>query len=134
MGKGTVIKFDEARGYGFIAPDDGGDDLFMHVRDVVGTEDSVAVRTRVEFDVVDGARGLRATDVRAIGTSPAAAGQVTAAHAATDDDGVDVLSEAAYSRHITDVLINVAPTVNGGQIVEIRRMMIAFARKHGWVE
>ncbi|HEY3262631.1 MAG TPA: cold shock domain-containing protein [Pseudonocardiaceae bacterium] len=139
MGKGTVIKYDEARGYGFIAPDDGGEDLFMHIRDVVGTEDSVTVRTRVEFEVVDGARGLRATDVRAIGTAPA--GRLSAAGAAPslgrdrdDDDVVDVLSEAAYSRHITDVLINVAPTVNGGQIVEIRRMMIAFARKHGWVE
>ena len=127
VGTGTVIKYDEARGYGFIAPDDGGEDLFMHIRDVIGPEDSVTLRARVEFDVVDGARGLRATEVRAIGGPPAGSGR-------DDDEGVDVLSEAAYARHITDVLINAAPTVNGGQILEIRRAMIAFARKHGWVE
>jgi cold shock CspA family protein len=134
VGTGTVIKYDEARGYGFIAPDEGGEDLFMHIRDVLGPEDSVTLRARVEFDVVDGARGLRATDVRAIGGSSLSGPSSSGTGRGDDDEGVDVLSEAAYSRHITDVLINTAPTVNGGQIVEIRRAMIAFARKHGWVE
>lgn len=132
MGTGTVVKYDEARGYGFIAPDDGDEDLFMHVREVIGTEDGIGLRARVEFEVVGGTRGLRAASIRVI--DPAPGGSSGKPYDRDEDDGVDVISEVAYSRHITDVLINVAPTVNGAQIVEIRQKMIMFARKHGWVE
>lgn len=131
---GTIVKYDEERGYGFITPDGGGEDLFMHVRELLGTEDEIGIHSRVEFDVVGGARGPRATAIRVIGAAPPGERPAGTGQSDYQDDGVDVLAEAAYTRHITDVLINAAPEVTGAQIVEIRRMMIAFARKHGWVE
>jgi cold shock CspA family protein len=134
VGTGTVVKYDEERGYGFISPDDGGEDLFMHVREVLGAEEEISLHSRVEFDVVGAARGPRATAIRVIGSAPVERRAPAPREADDPDDGVDVLTEAAYTRHITEVLINAVPTVTGTQIIEIRQMMIAFARRHGWVE
>jgi hypothetical protein len=45
-----------------------------------------------------------------------------------------VLSAATLAQKITDVLIDVAPTVTGAQISEVRRRLLAFAKQHGWIE
>jgi CspA family cold shock protein len=67
---GTVKWFNEGRGYGFIARDTGGD-VFVHYSDIEG---SFGFRTlhenqRVDFNVEQGPKGLRATQVRAHGPS-----------------------------------------------------------------
>ncbi|MGH3311693.1 MAG: cold-shock protein [Streptomyces sp.] len=73
MEQGIVVRFDEVKGYGFIAPDDGGDDVFVHANELSGRSASVACGTRVEFGVLDGGRGLKAFDVRVLdGTQPTA--------------------------------------------------------------
>jgi CspA family cold shock protein len=63
---GTVKWFDAAKGYGFITPDDGGGDLFVHFSAI---SDTGGYRTleegqRVEFDVTRGPKGDQADNVR----------------------------------------------------------------------
>jgi CspA family cold shock protein len=64
---GTVKMYDEDRGFGFIAPDDGGADIFVHAKAIVGAS-VLQPRQAVEFETVfDQARGkYRAADVRVI--------------------------------------------------------------------
>ena len=66
MATGTVKWFNNAKGFGFIAPQDGGDDVFVHFSAIK----SDGYRTlkegqRVEFNVEQGPKGLQATDVTA---------------------------------------------------------------------
>jgi len=62
---GTVKWFNEAKGYGFIAQDAGGDDLFAHFRDIQGTGfKTLQENQRVEFEVKQGPKGLQAANIR----------------------------------------------------------------------
>ena len=65
---GTVKWFNETKGYGFIAPDDGSKDLFAHFREIQGTDGfkTLAENARVQFDVTQGAKGLQASNIRPI--------------------------------------------------------------------
>jgi cold shock protein len=71
---GKVVRFDEVRGYGFIAPDGGGEDVFVHAN-VLGDEKYVfGPGLRVGFEASDGDRGPKAHAVRLLrGPDPAAA-------------------------------------------------------------
>src|SRR5438067_13943591 len=78
---GKVVRFDEGRGYGFIAPDDGGEDVFVHANELTDRGVRVSVGTRVRFKVLGGERGLKAYDVELLdhpvvaGTEPEQAGR-----------------------------------------------------------
>ena len=61
MSKGTVKFFNESKGYGFITPDDGGKDVFVHVNGLI---DEIREGDKVSFDVEDGPKGLNATNVK----------------------------------------------------------------------
>jgi CspA family cold shock protein len=64
MATGTVKWFDDAKGYGFIAPDEGAKDLFVHHSSIVGNGyKSLAEGARVEFEARDGAKGPEAANV-----------------------------------------------------------------------
>ena len=64
MSKGTVKWFNSTKGFGFINPDDGGDDLFVH-RSEVRTNGyaSLDEGQKVEFEVGQGKKGPCATNV-----------------------------------------------------------------------
>ena len=64
MATGTVKWFDDAKGYGFITPDDGTKDLFVHHSNIDGVGfKSLAEGSRVEFEQREGAKGPEATNV-----------------------------------------------------------------------
>ncbi|MFJ4689067.1 cold-shock protein [Streptomyces sp. NPDC091377] len=64
MATGYVVRFDSTRGYGFIAPEGGGEDIFLHVNDLLIPEDYLRSGLAVEFEVADGDRGQRASHIR----------------------------------------------------------------------
>ncbi len=58
MSKGTVKWFNESKGFGFIAPDDGGDDLFVHHSEIKASGyASLDEGQKVEFEVGEGKKG-----------------------------------------------------------------------------
>jgi len=67
MATGTVKWFNDAKGFGFISQDDGGDDVFCHHTAIIADGfRTLAEGQKVEFDVTRGQKGLQAANVRAI--------------------------------------------------------------------
>ncbi|WP_327250165.1 cold-shock protein [Streptomyces sp. NBC_01320] len=140
MVTGRVVRFDEARGYGFISPDHGGEDVFVHANDLLIPESCVRGGTAVAFEVEDGDRGLKASSVRLAEGSVGkllipprpAAGVVSGS--ADDDTLCDVLGTAEYTKEVTDVLLESAPSLTGSQILQIRSGLLQFGKLHGWTE
>lgn len=61
--EGTVKFFNETKGFGFISPSNGGQDIFVHVS---GLLDEIREHDKVTFDVQNGKKGLNAANVRVI--------------------------------------------------------------------
>ena len=65
MATGTVKWFSNDKGYGFITPDEGGEDLFVHSSAIAGSAfKTLAEGAKVEFEVTQGQKGPQATDVQ----------------------------------------------------------------------
>jgi CspA family cold shock protein len=64
MATGTVKWFNDAKGYGFIAPDEGSKDLFVHFSNIAGDGfKSLSEGSRVEYEAGEGTKGPEATNV-----------------------------------------------------------------------
>ncbi len=62
---GTVKWFNESKGYGFISPTDGGDDVFVHFRAIVGDGFKTLTEGQtVSYEVENGPKGLQASLVQ----------------------------------------------------------------------
>lgn len=62
---GKVKWFNDAKGFGFITPDDGGKDLFAHHSSIqMSGFKSLKENQQVQFDVVDGAKGPAAANIK----------------------------------------------------------------------
>ncbi len=64
--KGIVKFFNKQKGFGFITPDSGGKDVFVHMTNIMGNPESLREGQKVEYTLANGRKGPEATDVSAI--------------------------------------------------------------------
>lgn len=156
MATGRILQFDHERGYGFIAADDGGEDVFLHTSVVDSDAYELAPGARLEFKVMAGDRGRKAFAAHLIPDEPGAAGKpvpapprqapapVPAAQPAAsaqagstvDDDEptCDVLSPDEFVQELTELLLSGVPALSGQQVVDVRRVVLGCAEKHQWID
>jgi cold shock CspA family protein len=68
MSTGTVKWFNDSKGFGFIKPDGGGEDLFAHFSEIQGSGfKTLKENQKVEFEVKDGPKGKQAVAIKPIG-------------------------------------------------------------------
>ncbi|GHF82321.1 DNA-binding protein [Amycolatopsis bartoniae] len=119
---GKVVRFDEIRGYGFVAPEGGGEDVFVHVNDLDVDKRLIAPGTVVEFTVEDGERGPKASNVRVVRNS----------RPALDDDylppGLD------FREELTEALLAGVPTLTAEQVLRVRKAVLDLVHDHGWLD
>jgi cold shock protein len=68
MATGTVKWFNDSKGYGFISPDEGSKDLFVHFSNIAGDGfKSLSEGAKVEYEPAEGQKGPEARNVVALG-------------------------------------------------------------------
>ena len=89
MSTGQVKWFNNAKGFGFILPDEGGDDLFAHYS-AIGMEGYKTLKAGqlVSFDTIEGPKGLHAANIHAVGDAPTASGEQTTSEQDSHSDPV----------------------------------------------
>ncbi|MDT0344445.1 cold-shock protein [Streptomyces litchfieldiae] len=135
MVTGKVVRFDELKGYGFVAPDTGGEDVFIHVNDLEFDKRLLGPGMLVSFDVEEGDRGLKASRVRLQeGVERPFSASGRASGVSPGEELCDVLSAKEFIEEITEVLLHAAPTATSEQILQIRQRLVQVAHSHGWVD
>lgn len=135
MAIGHVVRFDGSRGYGFIAPENGNEDVFLHVNELLFPESELRPGLAVEFQIQDGERGPKASAIRLAADAVSVPSAVFPAARQPDDDSLcDVLSVREFTTKVTELLLESAPSLTGDQILQVRRGLLRFARNHGWAE
>jgi cold shock protein len=138
MATGKVLQFDPGRGYGFVAADDGGDDVFLHASVFDGDPSELVPGTELEFQVMAGDRGRKAFAVRfaedmsATPEQPVVPSQKFSV--AEEEQMCDVLSQAEFVGELTELLLNTIPALTGPQILEVRQGVLEVAKTRGWVD
>jgi CspA family cold shock protein len=137
MTTGKVLQFDPGRGYGFVAADDGGDDIFLPASVFDDDPHKLIPGTPLEFQIMANDRGRKAFAVHFAENrtgpreQPVLPSQLLAAN---EEQMCDVLSQAEFTRELTELLLNAIPALTGPQILEVRQGMLEFARTRGWVD
>jgi CspA family cold shock protein len=127
---GKVIRYDEIRGYGFVTPDSGEEDVFLHVNDLTFDKRLLAAGVHVQFSTEEGDRGLKASQVTLLDQAPP---EVPPHPEQALPERHDALTTQQFREEVTEVLLLGAPTLTGQQIFEIRQGFVALVRSHGWI-
>ncbi|QDQ16714.1 cold-shock protein [Streptomyces spectabilis] len=133
---GKVLRFDEVRGYGFIAPETGDEDVFMHANDLVGEKYLYQEGSVVEFFLEMGDKGPKASNIRLVhqSTSHQLPRGGLAARAAAPAAGAGEVSPAdEFTQELTEALLDSVGSLTGDQIKRVRACVLELAREHGWV-
>ncbi|MET7933746.1 cold shock domain-containing protein [Streptomyces sp. NPDC005322] len=129
---GKILRFDEFRGYGFIAPDDGGEDVFMHANDLLDEKHLFQPGSKVRFVPEYGDKGPKASEVRIV--ERAAMVLRAPGPDAGDDTMCDVLSVTEFRQELTEALVEMGGSLTADQIKQVRRRVIELAQAHNWIE
>ncbi|WP_253900432.1 cold-shock protein [Mycobacterium asiaticum] len=124
------MRFDGVRGYGFITPDIGGEDVFLHVNDLEMEKQRAVRGAQVSFEIDEGDRGKFARGVRPANDNGAAFDDASSA----GDEYFDVLSADEFRHMITEKLLHITPALNAEQILAVRSSFEEVARKHGLID
>ncbi|WP_055475468.1 cold-shock protein [Gordonia sp. HS-NH1] len=155
---GKVVHYDANRGFGFLAPESGGADVFLHINDIDIDENSLKPGAKVSFDVEETDRGSKAVNVAVTEAAPADEAGARA-HRREDHHGRDrgergdrgdrgrhddrgsrrpragggSLDAAAFTEELTELLLDADGALTARQIVAIRQRVTDFAVARGWV-
>ncbi|MBT0565371.1 cold-shock protein [Williamsia sp. CHRR-6] len=149
---GKVVHYDANRGFGFLAPDSGGADVFLHINDAADLDEaSLKPGAQVEFEVQDTDRGSKAVNVSVTGAAPAGARdgrrddhrdrgdqrdrgeRSDRPRRASRSSDSAVLDSAVFTEEITELLLDASGTLTAAQIIAIRGKITDFAVARGWV-
>mgnify|MGYP000030868506 CR=1 FL=1 len=99
MPTGTVVRFDRRRGYGFVAPDDGGEDVFVHQNNInMDGFRYLMVGEKVNYELEVGEKGMKAVGVALTEPRPPQADGGHDGHDGHDDRDMGYPQEQAQSR------------------------------------
>ncbi|MGO3326419.1 cold-shock protein [Gordonia sp. (in: high G+C Gram-positive bacteria)] len=151
---GKVVHFDSNRGFGFLAPEDGGDDVFLHINDISIDENLLRPGAVVEFDVESTDRGSKAMNVKVTEEAPVGDAAGERAHRREesrgrfgDRDRGDRRDRGGredrgprrprhtggpLSNEITELLLDSSPDLTARQITSIRSRILDLAAARGW--
>lgn len=152
------MHYDPNRGFGFLAPDSGGADVFLHINDIDIDENSLKPGAKVSFDVEETDRGTKAINVSVTEAAPAddaaaarahrrdghehgSSGAGGRAHGGADRDRsrrprggqAGSLDSSAFTEELTELLLDSADDLTAAQIIAIRQRVTDFAVARGWV-
>lgn len=154
---GKVVHYDTNRGFGFLAPESGGADVFLHINDIDIDENSLKPGAKVSFDIEETDRGTKAINVAVTEEAPAEDPAATRAHRRDDHghggnrhdrgdraDRGDRRGDrgdrprrprgGSLSEEITELLLESSDELTAGQIVAIRQRFIDLASAKGWID
>lgn len=156
---GKVVHYDANRGFGFLAPDSGGADVFLHINDIDIDESALKPGAQVSFDVEATERGSKAVNVAVTGAAADAAPR----GGRRDDHGdhrerdhrsertdrndrseraprrtprptdAAVLDATTFVEELTEILLDASGDLTATQIIAIRGRVADFAVARGWV-
>lgn len=152
---GKVVHYDANRGFGFLAPEAGGADVFLHINDIDIDENALKPGAKVEFDIEETDRGTKAVNVAVTEAAPAdESGGGFRGHRRDNHDhgrshdrdrdrdrdrprrprgGGGSLDAASFTEELTELLLDSADDLTAAQIVAIRQRVTDFAVGRGWV-